>query len=81
MPRWMKVAAGCVLALVLVVAGSRLLTKRGPTGATVDYGGALPAKSIPEFSSLDAGRWVNGAPTSLASVRGQVVVLEGWHPA
>ncbi len=32
-----------------------------------------------EFPSLDAARWVGGAPVSLASLRGRVVLVESWH--
>lgn len=81
MPKWMKVAAIC-FAAALVVVGALFVTRRGgPTGATADYGGSLPTKEVPEFTSLDAGRWVNGAPASLASARGQVLIIEAWHPA
>ena len=80
MPKWMKVAAICVAA-ALVMAGALFMLRRGPTGATAEYGGTLPTKEVPEFTSLDAGRWVNGAPASLASARGQVLIIEAWHPA
>ena len=33
----------------------------------------------PEFPSTDANRWVNGTPTTLASLRGNVVLVESWH--
>ena len=33
----------------------------------------------PEFPSIDPNRWVNGAPTTLASARGDVVLVESWH--
>jgi hypothetical protein len=39
-----------------------------------------PADAAPDFASTDADAWVNGAPTTLASLRGHVVVVEAWHP-
>jgi hypothetical protein len=81
MPKWMKVAAICLAAALALGIVARFALRRGPSGATAEFGGSLPAKEIPEFPSLDASRWVNGAPTSLASLRGEVVILEAWHPA
>ena len=80
MPKWMKVAAIC-FAAALVAVGALFVLRRGPSGATTEYGGSLPTKEVPEFTSLDAARWVNGAPASLASARGQVLIIEAWHPA
>jgi hypothetical protein len=80
MKKWMKIAGIALAVAGLGVVGARFVL-RAPTGATSDYGGTLQAKSIPEFTSLEAGRWVNGAPASLASARGQVVLIEAWHPA
>ena len=34
-----------------------------------------------ELTSLDASSWVNGAPTSLAALRGSPVILEIWSPS
>ena len=81
MPKWMKVLAICLAAALALGVVARFALQRGPSGATAEYGGSLPAKAIPEFTSLDANRWVNGPPTSLASARGEVVILEAWHPA
>jgi hypothetical protein len=80
MPKWMKVAAICVAAALVLVVGARF-AMRGPSGATTEYGGSLPTKEVPEFTSLDVGRWVNGAPVSLAGARGEVLLIEAWHPA
>jgi hypothetical protein len=35
--------------------------------------------AAPEFPSHDPARWVGGAPVSMASLRGQVVLVEVWH--
>lgn len=61
---------------VVVIGGLGLgfRTIRGPVGA-------IPAATaVPEFTSLDAARWQNGAPTSLAKAKGEVVFVEGWSP-
>lgn len=75
-------AKWAALALALVVAGGGLayMKVRGPSGATAALGGSIPAKPAPELPS-EAGRWLNGEPVSLAAVRGQVLFVEGWHPA
>jgi hypothetical protein len=76
-----KIVALCVAAALLVVAGLFVMRRGGVTGATADYGGALPSRTVPEFTSLDAARWVNGAPAGLEGARGSVVIVEAWHPA
>jgi hypothetical protein len=81
MPKWMKIAAVALAAVLALGVVARFVIGRGPSGATTEYGGSLPAKEVPEFTSLDAGRWVNGAPMSLASARGEVLIIEAWHPA
>jgi hypothetical protein len=53
---------------------------RGPSGATAAYGGSVEAPTPPEFASTDTGAWVNGAPTTLASLQGKPVLLEVWSP-
>ncbi len=62
-----------VLCAVLAAGGLGIRAWRGPVGAD-----GLPA-SAPEFSSLEASRWV-GAPISLASTKGEIVFVEGWSP-
>jgi hypothetical protein len=34
--------------------------------------------AAPEFPSQDAERWLGGAPTTLAKLRGDVVLVEAW---
>jgi hypothetical protein len=36
-------------------------------------------EEVPEFQSTDSARWVNGAPFTFASARGDVVLVESWH--
>jgi len=33
---------------------------------------------LADFGSTDPALWVNGAPTSLAAARGNVVLIEAW---
>jgi hypothetical protein len=73
------IALGALIAVGAVGVGARRVM-RGPSGATTEYGGALAATVVPEFTSQAADRWVNGAPTTLAAARGQVVLVEAWHP-
>ena len=67
-------------AVLLLSAGGVYWTLRGPAGATTALGGSLEAKALPELPA-EAARWVNGAPLSLSQARGQVLFVEGWHPA
>jgi hypothetical protein len=79
MAKW-KVALGSTVVFLAVGIGAcRIL--RGPSGATTDYGGSIEARAIPEFPSAETSRWVNGAPTPMASLRGQVVFIEAWSPS
>jgi hypothetical protein len=78
MKRWMKVTT--VLAVVVAAGAVGFRVLRGPTGASVAYGGSVEASPAPEFTSTAAASWVNGAPTTLASLRGSPVVLEIWSP-
>lgn len=73
------VALGVVAALV-AGGGAAWLKIRGPSGATTALGGSIPAVEPPETPPA-ADRWVNGEPVSMAGSRGQVVFVEGWHPA
>ena len=67
---------------VLVVLGVGVrFAIRGRTGASTEIGGSLEAQPLPEFSSQDPARWVNGAPISLEGAKGQVLFIEGWGPA
>jgi hypothetical protein len=79
LPRALKIAGAAAILAVALPFGLRAW--RGPSGATTEYGGTLAPKLVAEFSSTDAGRWVNGAPTPLASLRGEVVFIEAWAPA
>lgn len=36
------------------------------------------APLVPEFGSMDASAWVNGAPMSLREAKGSVVLVEAW---
>jgi len=61
------------IGLLFVTGALGLRAYRGPTGDVSDV--------VPEFPSLDQARWLNGAPQSLAAIRGEVVFLEGWSPS
>lgn len=74
--RWAALAAG----VLLVAGGVGYLKMRGPSGATAALGGSIAATPAPELPA-DAARWVNGEPISLAGARGQLLFVEGWHPA
>jgi hypothetical protein len=69
-----------VIAALVVGGGATWRVLRGPSGATTALGGSIPATEVPEMPAA-ADRWVNGAPVTLAGARGQVVIVEGWHPA
>jgi hypothetical protein len=75
-----KWAALLGVVVVLGAGGAYYVKLRGPSGATTALGGAIAAKPVPELPA-DANRWVNGAPVTLAGARGEVVFVEGWHPA
>jgi hypothetical protein len=53
---------------------------RGPSGSSVAYGGSIDAAVAPEFPSTAASTWANGAPVTLASLRGSPVLIEAWSP-
>lgn len=78
MPRVLPIVGGALLALALV-GGIGYRVVRGPIGGG-DALGELAAEPVPEFASLEASRWQNGAPVSLAKSRGEVVFVEGWSP-
>jgi len=65
---------------IVAIAFSALRLGRGPIGASRDYGGELEARAVPDFTSRDPERWVNGAPPSTAELRSSVVLIEAWHP-
>jgi hypothetical protein len=69
------------LGLLAAVAIGVVIVRRGPTGATTGYGGTLAAQDVPDFPSQEPARWVNGAPVRLADARGQVLLIEVWHPS
>jgi hypothetical protein len=71
-----------IIAVVVAAAAAAgaLWLWRGPSGASRDYGGTFEAMIIPDFPTLAVDRWVNGAPTSLAAQRGNVIIVEAWHP-
>jgi hypothetical protein len=73
---WVFVAVGALAAAGAV--GFRVY--RGPVGESAALGGDLPATAAPEFGSLDASRWAIAEPKSLASMKGEVVFVEGWSP-
>lgn len=62
--------------VVVALAASASGCKKAPERAAP----TAPADGAPDFASTDASAWVNGAPTTLASLRGHVVVVEAWHP-
>ena len=58
--------------------GTALTTNSSNSAA--DAGDAAPQSVlVPEFASRDAEHWVNGQPTMLADLRGNVVLIESWH--
>jgi hypothetical protein len=71
---------GLIVAVLGGVAVAGLRMARGPSGASSSFGGNLEATALPDFPSLAPEHWVNGAPTSLASLRGSVVLIEAWAP-
>jgi hypothetical protein len=79
LPRGIKIAGAVALLAAAAVLGLRVW--RGPIGATTEYGGTLESRLVAEFPATDASRWVNGAPAPLASLRGEVVLIEAWAPA
>ena len=74
------IIAGCI-GVLGIAAMTFINLRRGPSGATLGHGGTLAAQTVPEFPSADPSRWVNGAPTRLADNRGQVMLIEVWHPS
>jgi hypothetical protein len=78
-----KLFIGAAVAVTLLVGGglaARYKMSRGKSGASAAYGGSLEAKVVPEFTTQDASRWVNGAPTTIAAHRGNPVLIESWSP-
>ena len=80
MPKWPIWALASVVVLTAAAAGG-VRYWRGPIGPSTLQGGTIEAALLPEFASLDANRWLNGVPASLASARGEVVFIESWAPA
>ncbi len=56
----------------LVVAVAILIAEAGPTAGQPISGPAPPAPQI------QGAVWINGEPTSLAALRGRVVLVEFW---
>ena len=79
MKKWLKIVLVSVAVLGAAAVVARPLVF-GPTGKSTAYGGSIEAKVVPDFPTTDANRWVNGAPRTLASERGQVVLIEAWSP-
>ena len=63
------------LALFALVAGCSKPKGDAPPASTA---AAESAQLIADFTSTDPSLWVNGAPMSLASARGSVVLIEAW---
>ncbi len=72
--------APALVVLVVAAGGVVAMKMRGPSGRTTSLGGEINAAITPELPSSPAS-WVNGAPVTLASAKGQVLLVEGWHPA
>jgi hypothetical protein len=78
----MRLPSGTRRPLAILLLGAAALAGcHGPTGATTEYGGSIEARQLPDFPSIDAARWVNGEPTPLSKLRGEVVFVEAWAPA
>lgn len=69
-----------ILGVLLLAGAGTFIKLRGPAGTTTALGGSIEAKALPEMPA-EAERWLNGAPVSVAASRGQVIFVEGWHPA
>ncbi len=63
---------GWVFRLALVVAVGTLIAEAGPPAGQPVLGLAPPAPEI------QGAVWINGEPTSLAALRGRVVLVEFW---
>jgi hypothetical protein len=76
----MRTMSASILAVLLgACAASGPGSTTPTTGTTGALANAAPDAAPPEFPSLDGSRWLNGAPASLASLRGNVVLVESWH--
>lgn len=64
--------AGWVFRIALAMAVAILIAEAGPTAGQPISGPALPAPEI------QGAVWINGEPTSLAALRGRVVLVEFW---
>lgn len=87
---WLTVAA--LMAASGCGAGSSATTNAHVASAPAEASGSSSAsvaaetphetavgEAPPEFPSVDPNRWVNGTPTTLASLHGDVVLVESWH--
>lgn len=79
MKRWAKITIAATVG-VLGLGFAAVHHLKGPAGATVDYGGSIESRTIPEFASADQASWANGAPVMLAAAKGSPVILEIWSP-
>src|SRR5688500_11724361 len=67
------VGAGVIALGALGYGGFRVW--RGSVGASSAYGGDIEAKTVGDFPTADAARWVNGEPASLAKLKGTPVLI------
>lgn len=65
---------------LLLLVGSLALGAAACHGRSEQAPPATTPAGVPDFASTDASAWVNGAPTTLASLRGSVVLVEAWSP-
>lgn len=70
-------ASAGLFALLLAGARAGAGLGAGPGSAIADRREVQEGRAAPEFPSLDAASWA-GTPTSLASLRGRVVLLNVW---
>ncbi|MRG98580.1 hypothetical protein [Polyangium spumosum] len=70
-----KPLALALLTLTLATLGCE---KKDPPSPEVSANEATAP--LADFPDMKASSWVNGAPTPLAEARGELVLLEAWHP-
>jgi hypothetical protein len=77
-----RIAAYVALGLLVLgaIGAGAFFYLRGASGKSTLHGGSIDAAEVADFRAAEPSRWVNGAPASLASVRGAPVMVEVWSP-